>query len=387
MEKRSMESKSTGNGDAENKSKVNGSIENGSDKNRKKESGVLETRNEKTRTSGTVTIERLRADFAEEAVELAVAEYQMECQRTKELPKSDFRQELVSNATHLFGKGFGVAAFEAGRLIGYMAFYDPMDGFFGTCRGAFSPLGGNAFAGSDRGKLSSVITAAAMQQLLKEEGMTSFAIGQYANDQELSHSFAMNGFGIRCSDAVMRLNEESTVLARKIVNKDLVFKEIPSSQKTAIMDLRYGLTKHLLAAPVFYPTHMGNYMQWFANDEIRVFTASRNDEILGYMSITAGGENFISNQDCMINICGAFVREDERGKQIADDLLTVISQTSKSEGAAYLGVDCETLNPTALRFWGKYFQNYTYSYHRRIDERILGYEEYLEREWKQLMAK
>ena len=28
------------------------------------------------------------------------------------------------------------------------------------------------------------------------------------------------------SDAVMRLNEESTVLARKIVNKDLVFKEI-----------------------------------------------------------------------------------------------------------------------------------------------------------------
>ena len=32
--------------------------------------------------------------------------------------------------------------------------------------------------------------------------------------------------------------------------------------------------------------------------------------------------------------------------------------------------DCETLNPTALNFWGKYFDPYTYSFARRIDERI-----------------
>lgn len=39
------------------------------------------------------------------------------------------------------------------------------------------------------------------------------------------------------------------------------------------------------------------------------------------------------------------------------------------------------VNPTALRFWGKHFENYTYSYHRRIDERVIGYDSYLEREW------
>ena len=32
-------------------------------------------------------------------------------------------------------------------------------------------------------------------------------------------------------------------------------------------------------------------------------------------------------------------------------------------------VDCETLNPTALRFRGKYFVPFTYSFCRRIDER------------------
>ncbi len=49
----------------------------------------------------------------------------------------------------------------------------------------------------------------------------------------------------------------------------------------------------------------------------------------------------------------------------------------EAEGKTYLGVDCETLNPTALRFWGKYFDNYTYSYIRRLDERVVGYEKYM----------
>ncbi len=43
--------------------------------------------------------------------------------------------------------------------------------------------------------------------------------------------------------------------------------------------------------------------------------------------------------------------------------------------------DCEILNSTALKFWGKYFVNYTYSFARRIDERVMGYDKYLEQEW------
>lgn len=36
-----------------------------------------------------------------------------------------------------------------------------------------------------------------------------------------------------------------------------------------------------------------------------------------------------------------------------------------------MGVDYETLNPTALNFWTKYFKPCTYFFARRIDERIL----------------
>ena len=73
----------------------------------------------------------------------------------------------------------------------------------------------------------------------------------------------------------------------------------------------------------------------------------------------------------MKNICGAYFDKNERGKGIAQGLLGFICDILKKEGMTHLGVDCETMNPTALRFWNKYFIPYTYSYARRIDERIL----------------
>ena len=33
------------------------------------------------------------------------------------------------------------------------------------------------------------------------------------------------------------------------------------------------------------------------------------------------------------------------------------------------------MNPNALRFWGKHFEAYTYSYVRRLDECYIGYKE------------
>ncbi|MCI9073092.1 MAG: hypothetical protein HFH80_09920 [Lachnospiraceae bacterium] len=40
----------------------------------------------------------------------------------------------------------------------------------------------------------------------------------------------------------------------------------------------------------------------------------------------------------------------------------------KAEGYTRLGVDYESINPTAWGFWNKYFEAYTYSLTRRIVE-------------------
>ena len=102
------------------------------------------------------------------------------------------------------------------------------------------------------------------------------------------------------------------------------------------------------------------------------------------MSINTEGETFISEIKTIYNICGAYVDTEYRGSNVAGQLLEYVCNISEQDRKEYLGVDCETLNPNALRFWGKYFENYTYSYARRIDERIVGYDTYLKNNWNLL---
>ncbi|SEL41337.1 Acetyltransferase (GNAT) family protein [Ruminococcus albus] len=102
-----------------------------------------------------------------------------------------------------------------------------------------------------------------------------------------------------------------------------------------------------------------------------MFAAEADGEIIGFISLEDEAENFITRHNTMKNICGAYFDEKYRGKGTAQGLLGFIIETLKAEGVTHLGVDCETLNPTALNFWGKYFGPYTYSFARRIDERIV----------------
>lgn len=322
---------------------------------------------------------KVEEKYVEEALVLALDEYQAECSKVKQLPEIDFTNQLRTNLRNLFQKKYGLVAIEEGRVVGYLVFVGPLEGFFGKCKGAFSPLGGSAFSGNNRGKLSSLLLSAVTEIMVNEEEVTSFALSRYANDEEVGKSLTLNGFGIRCSDAVMKLSERKKL---NYYNSNLSFVELKNDEKKLILDLRLGLLKHLFKAPVYFPSHIGNYMEWFSKEEIRVIAAYVGDEIVGFISIQEEGETFISDTPSMKNICGAFVKEEYRGKNVAIDLLSFICNLCEREGAEYLGVDCETLNPTALRFWGKHFENYTYSYHRRIDERVIGYDAYLEREWE-----
>lgn len=314
----------------------------------------------------------------EEALKLAIDEYKNECRQIKQLAVIDATDQLRNIITGLFRNNYGLVAMCEGEMAGYLAFTGPIKGFFGTCQGAYSPLGGNAFSGYDRGRLCSELVEAGMEQLLKNAGVTSVALTRYADDPLVDRSLVLNGFGIRCSDAVMDLNEFET---GGTYNGDLIITELIGDEKRRILDLRYGLVKHMSGSPVFYPTDIDRFMRNFSKEQSRIFAALKEEVVIGYLSIQDEGETFISETDSMKNICGAFVKEEYRGQHVADDLLAHVCNVCKKEGIRYLGVDCETLNPNALRFWGKFFKNYTYSYHRRIDERIIGYDSYLRKEW------
>lgn len=80
-------------------------------------------------------------------------------------------------------------------------------------------------------------------------------------------------------------------------------------------------------------------------------------KVAGFISISSEGETYFDPS--------------LRGTGIPQLLLNHVCKTVQDEGKKIIGVDYETLNPTALNFWTKYFKPYTYSFARRIDERIL----------------
>ena len=314
-----------------------------------------------------ITFERFKEDHIKEAVKLALEELKAEKVYCPNLPEGNFSESLTGMLYWLCSQPYGKAAINNGRLIGYLLFAGPWDGFFGNVKGVFSPLGGSAFSYDykNRGRLASMLFASVAEDFVKQ-GIYSCALSRYAHDEKTAKSFVLNGFGIRCSDAVQKISK----LDLSCNINDINFRELPHNEFEKIKNLRYGLVHHLEKSPIFYPTDMEQYDGWFQNQDIRVFTAQSEGEIIGFISLKDAGENFITEHDTMKNICGAYFDEKYRGTGVAQGLLGFIRDTLKEEGISHLGVDCETLNPTALNFWGKYFTTYTYSFARRIDERI-----------------
>lgn len=314
--------------------------------------------------------------YIKESLVLAIEEYSIECSKCTQLIKRSFEKELGMIIQRIFKYKYGKVAIENGRVIGYLAFVGPWDGVDGNVKGVFSPLGGSAFSGDNRNMLASRLLEEVSTDLVAD-GICSFSLSRYAHDEEIGRSFVMNGFGIRCSDAIMKISTRTKISE---LNEDIRFQELVGDEKKEISKLRKELIKHLCSAPIFFPTNITKYDDWFENDKIRVFVAKEKNRVIGYMSLDIEAETFVSESDNIYNICGAYVDKEYRNKGIAQQLLEYLCEISEKEGKEYLGVDCETLNPTALRFWSKYFENYTYIYSRRIDERVLGYDKYIENE-------
>lgn len=318
-------------------------------------------------TKNRITFEKFTEEHIDMAVKLALAELDNERNFCPDLPYEDFSKHLAGILNWLSSQPFGKAAISEGKLVGYLIFAGPWDGFFGDVKGVFSPLGGSAFSYDyeNRGRLASMLFENIAEEFV-EQNIFSCALSRYAHDEEIAKSFVLNGFGIRCSDAVREISS----LAISHSSDNIHFVELPSNEFERVRKLRSGLVRHLARTPVFCPTDMERYEQWFQKDGMRVFAAESDGEIIGFISVDDDAENFITEHDTMKNICGAYFDENYRGKGIARNLLAFIADTLKAEGVTHLGVDCETLNPTALNFWSKYFKPYTYSYARRIDERV-----------------
>lgn len=215
-------------------------------------------------------------EYLEQAYELVLKKYESESTKNKNLPKinsSDLalcKTKLLDVLKYFFSLKKGTLAItEKGTLAGFIFFpWSEMDGFFGECKGAFSPLAGNAFCdtsdeadGLTQKRVACILLQNEMQRVVKQ-GNTSFAIMLNASDKEIIEAYNLYGFGIRCADAIKKVSEkdkftgssEDSNLSYKSFTIDEITKPQNVNRFQEIYELRKKLEEHLCASPCFFPS-------------------------------------------------------------------------------------------------------------------------------------
>lgn len=279
--------------------------------------------------------------------------------------------ETLPDLTVFADNGLGAAAFEGDTMVGFLCCYNPWDNAFGTTfvKGTFSPAHAHGAVTLNRDRIYKLLYQYVAEKLVKRS-VVSHAITLYTHDVTAINSFFVNGFGLRCIDAIRPMVEIECI---KTV--EYTFRELDASCKNDTLSLKNLLTFHLANSPCFLRySQMGEQQlqaQFDGRNQPRYFCAYNNNALVAWIEVMDEGENFACYDNSMQNICGAFCLEEHRGKGVFQNLLNYLISTLKDEGYTQLGVDFESFNPTAYGFWLKYFTAYTSSVVRRIDERIL----------------
>ena len=300
-----------------------------------------------------------------EAMEIALASYDDERQYVKELPQ-------VCNIPDLYdlaGNGLGVAAFENEKMIGFLCCCEPFDNAFRAtdARGIFSPMGANAAVSQNRSKIYAAMYQAAGEKWVKV-GAVSHAICLYAHDGELQQQFFRYGFGLRCLDAIRPMEP---IDCKPCAGYDFI--ELSKDEYHSVYPLHLALYRHYCKSPFFMNRNPGTQEEFTVSsmqDGGRYFVAKQNGNICAFMKISVPGETFVATGNTYRHIRGAYCLPEHRGKGLYQNLLNFTISVLRREGYTRLGVDFESFNPTARGFWLKYFDAYTNSVVRRIDERI-----------------
>ena len=107
----------------------------------------------------------------EEAAEIALGAYNCERAFTQALPEISG----ISVLKQLSGNGFGVAAFEGGKMVGFLCSVEPFENVFRSTdvRGVFSPMGANGAVTENHGRIYAAVYQAAAKKVGKSRGGVS----------------------------------------------------------------------------------------------------------------------------------------------------------------------------------------------------------------------
>lgn len=302
-----------------------------------------------------------------QAKQIALKNYLTERSFVSALPHIDATLDLTPFAKN----GLGIAAFENAQMVGFLCCVSPFPNAFRSTDavGVFSPMGASGAVGENRAEIYGRLYQAAADLWVKA-GAASHGIFLYAHDKQVEQQFFRYGFGMRTVDGIRGMKAVPVTPCQ-----GYEFVEIRGADITKILPLHVLLDAHLAESPCFMrrpPDTEKAYLQKAEETSARFFAAIWDNEIVAYLTAAKGGETFIRDIPGYLHINEAFCLPAHRGKGILGNLLALLVETLRAEGTIqHLGVDFESINPTAYSFWNKHFAAYTNGVVRRIDEHVI----------------
>lgn len=312
-----------------------------------------------------MTIVTFEKQHIEEAKAIAFANYQEERAFDDALPEIEEMPDLTWFAKN----GLGVAALEDGKLMGFLCCVGPFNNAFASqVKGTFSPIHAHGAFVENRELIYRKMYQAAAEKWVSK-GILYHAIAVYAHDAQAIGAFFQYGFGLRCVDAIRPMDR---IHCPSVAG--YTFRLLPKEEVRTVRQMRIELSTHLGKSPCFIYDSPQMVKDWITKAEKRdtqVFVAESDGIAVAFIEVGEDGENFITETQGMKNICGAFCLPQYRGTGLFSELLNFTMEYLNAEGVTRLGVDYESINPTASGAWGKHFTPYTHSLVRRIEESIL----------------
>lgn len=305
----------------------------------------------------------------DEMIALFLINYQEEREKVPCLPDNLDILQVKHNLMSTLEKSQGWVAMIGNRMAGYLIGI-PTGPLFGSDSGIYTPLYGHASVGEHRGEIEQGLFVEAASHWIKR-GFFSIAITLFAHDKVLVDHWFRNGFGMRCVDAIR--------IAEPIAynSKGIHVDELKETSLTEITSLHQHHNEYYRKSPIFMPNETEDALEdlrlWISKPTHHLFAAYLGNVAVGYIQIQDSAETIVSHHSTVMNITGAYVEPHYRGKQIGSILLNEVMNWLKNHGFKLCGVDYESINPLGFLFWNRYFEPYTYSLTRRIDDRIVKF--------------
>jgi len=311
----------------------------------------------------------IKEKYLQQLSKIVINSYKEEIKSIAYLPFEDnLKKEIEKYLIDLIKNGSGVVAIENNELIGFLAGYK-IEEFWGDCKGIYCPDFGHGLKERNKKNIYQLLYKNAANKWVNE-GYTHHALTIYAHQKNVIDIFFWLGFGLRCIDAIRKVN----ILEN--INKDIIITKMKRSNISKLAEIQDKLHNYFSKSPLFMPVGKQDpeeYLNnWLKGNNRHIWAASYENQIVGFMKIEPEGERIITKNKKMMNITGAYVKKEYRNLKIGVTLLNSIQNWLFENNYNLCGVDYESFNISGSNFWNNFFTPYTYSLVRRIDERVLS---------------